>query len=131
LGELGWEGEIVAYVDNDGVRIHYLVEGKGPPLFLHMGFSVDLTGWYEWGYVDALKDDYRLILIDPRGHGKSDKPRDSAAYQAAQRVGDVVAVLDDLGVERTHYLGYSMGGRIGFEVAQLAPSRLCSLIIGA
>jgi pimeloyl-ACP methyl ester carboxylesterase len=95
-----------------------------------MGFSVDLTGWYEWGYVDALKDDYRLILIDPRGHGKSDKPHDPSAYQSAHRVGDVVAVLDDLGVERTHFLGYSMGGRVGFEVAQLAPSRLRSLAIG-
>ena len=73
----------MAYVENDGVRIHYRVEGEGPPLFLHMGFSVDLTGWYEWGYVDALKDDYRLILIDPRGHGKSDKPHDPAAYQSA------------------------------------------------
>ena len=120
----------MAYVENDGVRIHYQVEGDGPPLFLHMGFTVDLTGWYEWGYVDALKDDYRLILIDPRGHGKSDKPHDPAAYQSADRVGDVVAVLDDLGVERTHYLGYSMGGRVGFEVAQLAPSRLRSLVIG-
>ena len=82
------------------------------------------------GYVDALKEDYRLILIDPRGHGKSDKPHDPAAYTSAHRVGDVVAVLDDLGVERTHYLGYSMGGRVGFEVAQLAPSRLHSLVIG-
>ena len=43
----------------------------------------------------------------------------------------MVAVLDDLGVERTHYLGYSMGGRVAFEVAQLAPSRLRSLLIGA
>jgi pimeloyl-ACP methyl ester carboxylesterase len=130
VSELGWEGKTVAYAENDGVRIHYQVEGDGPPLFLHMGFSVDLTGWYEWGYVDALKDDYRLILIDPRGHGKSDKPHDPSAYQSAHRVGDVVAVLDDLGVERTHFLGYSMGGRVGFEVAQLAPSRLRSLAIG-
>jgi pimeloyl-ACP methyl ester carboxylesterase len=75
----------VAYVENDGVRIHYQVEGKGLPLFLHMGFSVDLTGWYEWGYVDALKDDYRVILIDPRGHGKSDKPHDPAASSRPSR----------------------------------------------
>jgi pimeloyl-ACP methyl ester carboxylesterase len=120
----------VPYVENDGVRIHYQVEGEGPPLFLHTGFTVGMLAWYEWGYVDALKDHYRLVLIDPRGHGKSDKPHDSAAYQAAHRVGDVVAILDDLGVARTHYLGYSMGGRIGFEVAQLAPSRLLSLMIG-
>jgi len=118
------------YATNAGVRIHYHVEGAGPPLFLHTGFTADIGGWYEWGYVDALRPDYQLILIDPRGHGQSDKPHDSAAYGEAARVGDVCAVLDDLGIEQAHYLGYSMGGRIGFEVAHLAPSRLHSLMIG-
>ncbi len=118
------------YAVNGGIRIHYQVEGDGPPLLLHHGFTESLEGWREFGYVDALKDDYRLILLDARGHGASDKPHDPAAYEMALRARDVLAVLDELGIERAHYLGYSMGGRIGFDTAKLAPERLRSLMIG-
>ena len=118
------------YADNRGVRIHYEVEGTGPPLVLQHGFTDSIGGWRQFGYVDALKGSYRLILLDARGHGASDKPRDPAAYDMALRASDVVAVLDELGVERAHYLGYSMGGRIGFDTARLALERLRSLLIG-
>ena len=118
------------YVDNRGVRIHYEVEGAGPPLVLQHGLTGSIDNWREFGYVEALRGDYRLILIDARGHGLSDKLHDPAAYDMALRAGDVVAVLDELGVEQTHYLGYSMGGRIGFDLAKLAPERLRSLLIG-
>jgi pimeloyl-ACP methyl ester carboxylesterase len=64
------------YVDNDGVRIHYEVEGHGPSLVLQHGFTHSLRRWYLHGYVDALRNDYELVLIDARGHGKSDKPLD-------------------------------------------------------
>ena len=68
------------YADNDGIRIHYQVEGEGPPLVLQHGFSESVVDWYEVGYVDALRSDYRLILIDARGHGASDKPHDTDSY---------------------------------------------------
>ena len=100
------------------------------PVVLHAGFTVDMHAWYEWGYVDALKPEYRLILVDPRGHGKSDKPHDPAAYEMSLRAGDVLAVLDQLAIQQAHYVGYSMGGRIGFDIAKLAPARLSSLMIG-
>ena len=118
------------HANNDGTRIHYHVEGSGPPVVLHAGFTLDMHAWYEWGYVDALKSEYQLILVDPRGHGQSDKPHDPAAYEMALRAGDVIAVLDALGIGQTHYLGYSMGGRIGFDIAKLASARLRSLMIG-
>ena len=62
------------YANNHGIRLHYQVEGAGPPLVLQHGFSDSLESWYEMGYVTPLKQDYRLILIDARGHGASDKP---------------------------------------------------------
>jgi len=62
------------YADNQGVRIHYQIEGLGHPLVLQHGFTESIEDWYECGYVDALRRDYRLILVDARGHGKSDKP---------------------------------------------------------
>ena len=58
------------FANNQGVRIHYEVEGKGPPLVLQHGFSDSLQTWYELGYVDGLKSDYRLILLDARGHAR-------------------------------------------------------------
>ena len=61
-------------VDNKGVSIHYRVEGNGPPLVLGHGFTDSIDVWYERGYVAALKPKYRLVLIDARGHGQSDKP---------------------------------------------------------
>ncbi len=66
----------MAYASNRGVRIHYQVEGDGPPLVLQHGLFWSVAGWSRVGYVDALKPHYRLILIDARGHGVSDKPHD-------------------------------------------------------
>ena len=118
------------YAHNGGVRIHYEVEGKGPPLVLQHGFTESVVDWYEAGYVDALKPDYRLILIDARGHGDSDKPHDPDAYVLNRRVADIVAVLDALGIEKALYWGYSMGGWIGFGLAKYAKERVRALVIG-
>ena len=57
------------FADHDGVRIHYHLEGDGPPVVMQAGFTLSIGVWYQWSYVDALKRDYRLILVDPRGHG--------------------------------------------------------------
>jgi pimeloyl-ACP methyl ester carboxylesterase len=118
------------YAENEGIRIHYRTEGEGPPLVLHHWSLATLESWYDYGYVSALQDDYQLILLDARGHGASDKPYSPEAYELKKRVEDVVAVLDDLDIIQAHFFGYSMGGWIGFGVAQYAPERFRSLIIG-
>jgi pimeloyl-ACP methyl ester carboxylesterase len=120
----------MAYADNRGVRIHYRIEGSGPPLVLQHGFTQSIDDWYEPGYVDALKRDYRLVLVDARGHGDSDKPHEAGVYPLENRVGDVVAVLDALAIEKAHFWGYSMGGWIGFGMAEFAPKRVDRLVIG-
>ena len=118
------------YADSHGTRIHYIVDGKGPPLLLHHGLSGSFESWKDYGYVDALKPDYRLILIDARGHGRSDKPHDPELYGPEHRVGDVTTVLDDLEIESAHFFGYSYGGRVGLELAKFCPERVLSMIIG-
>lgn len=118
------------FANNQGVRIHYEVESKGPPLVLQHGFTDSLQTWYELGYVDALKPDYRLILVDARGHGASDKPHKPEAYGPECYAGDVVAVMADLRISRAHFFGYSMGGYIAFAMAEYAPDRTHALIIG-
>lgn len=118
------------YATNQGVRIRFEVEGKGVPLVLHHGFTERLETWYWNGFVAALKEEYRLILIDSRGQGDSDKPDDPEAYGLAQRTSDVIVVLDTLGIDRAHYFGYSQGGWSGFGLAKYAPQRVRSLSIG-
>lgn len=120
----------MSYTYNQNVRIHYEVQGDGPPLFLHHALSDSLEGWQDGGWIESLQHHYRLILMDARGHGASDRPHEARAYTLGKRVGDVVAVLDHLGLRRVHYLGYSLGGWVGFGLARLAPERLRSLIIG-
>jgi pimeloyl-ACP methyl ester carboxylesterase len=120
----------MAFANNNGVRIHYQVEGVGPPLVILHGFTDSIVTWYEVGYVDALRGRRKLILIDARGHGESDKPHSTAAYSTEKRVADVVAVLDNLGIDRADIWGYSMGGRSCFAMARHAPDRVRSLIIG-
>lgn len=118
------------FANNNGIRIHYEVEGAGVPLILQHGFTDSLESWYENGYVGTLKRDYRLILVDARGHGGSDKPHETSAYAMERRIADILAVLRDLNIHRAHYSGYSMGGWIGFGMAKYAPDCLNALIIG-
>src|SRR6516162_4544260 len=118
------------YVTNHGVRIHYEVEGSGAPLVLHHGVFGRGEIWQNFGYASVLKRDRRLILLDARGHGASDKPYEPSAYDLPLRVTDVTAVLDALQIDRADYWGYSMGGWIGFGMAKYAPQRCRSLILG-
>jgi pimeloyl-ACP methyl ester carboxylesterase len=118
------------YIDNQRVRIHFRQAGEGPPLVLQHGFSDSIVGWYDAGWVARLERHFRLIMIDARGHGDSGKPHAADAYALAHRVADVLAVLDALALDRVHYLGYSMGGWTGLGLAEAAPERLRTLILG-
>jgi pimeloyl-ACP methyl ester carboxylesterase len=115
---------------DDGRRIAYEVVGEGAPLLLFHGSLASSVLWGTLGYVDALRAAHRLILVDARGHGRSDKPTTMDAYSMERLVGDVIAVLDDCEVLQTAYLGYSLGGRVGYGVAIGAPDRLRALIVG-
>jgi pimeloyl-ACP methyl ester carboxylesterase len=118
------------YASNSGIQIHYEVDGTGPTLVLQHGFTQCLEDWFECGYVAALRSKYQVVLIDARGHGGSDKPRDETSYALDCRAADVTAVLDALGIKKAHFWGYSMGGWIGFGMAKYAPQRVDRLVIG-
>ena len=118
------------FADNEGVKIHYQVEGKGSPIILITGFPGSIKGWYKYGYVDSLKDKYQLILIDKRGHGKSDKPHNPEDYLQEKFANDVGAVMDDLNIDKAHFFGWSFGGYIGIILAKYYPERFHSFILG-
>jgi pimeloyl-ACP methyl ester carboxylesterase len=118
------------YTSNEGVKIHYEIEGQGPPLVLQHGFSGNTQEWRDLPYAEALKSGNRLVLIDARGHGESDKPLSRESYSGKLMTGDVVAVLDDAGIDRAGYFGYSMGGWIGFNLINRHPERFTCFILG-
>jgi len=117
----------VPYANNNGVRIYYEVEGQGPPLMLAHGGTGSLDAWRQFGYVDALRGELRLILFDARGHGRSDRPHEASMSMMAD---DVVAVLDSVGVARAAYWGYSMGSAMGLDLAVRHASRFSGFIFG-
>lgn len=119
------------YVTSAGRRIYYEVSGNGPPLLLHHGFTSNSQAWRFFGFTPVLEQTHTVIALDALGHGQSDKPHDTNAYTQRQRSDDVLAVLDALAIEQTHFLGYSMGGWVGYGLMRHAPHRLKSLMLGA
>jgi pimeloyl-ACP methyl ester carboxylesterase len=98
----------MARLDRDGVAIHYEVHGQGPAILLSHGYSATCRMWD--GQIAALKDRYRVIVWDMRGHGQSDYPTDAVAYSEAATVEDMAAVLRACGEARAVIGGLSLGG---------------------
>src|SRR5260370_16096898 len=120
--------------DSDGVRLHYEVHGAeaGPPVLLVHGFASDYQlNWVGTRWQETLVGaSYRVIGLDCRGHGQSDKPHDPAAYAIDVMAADVRRLLDELQLPSVRYLGYSMGARIGLHSALDFPDRLYRAVFG-
>jgi pimeloyl-ACP methyl ester carboxylesterase len=116
----------------DGTGIAYEVSGTGPVVVLLHGWASDAkANWRETGVAGALEAaGFTGVLPDARGHGRSDKPHDPAAYRPPANARDVVAVLDDLGVASADLVGYSMGSTTAISVAPLEPQRVRRLVLG-
>jgi len=121
----------MADVDRDGVTIRYIDEGTGPPVVLVHGFAASYH--YNWrvpGVIDALiAAGHRVVALDCRGHGTSDKPHDPAAYNGSAMADDVLAVMDAAGVDRADLVGYSMGGFIAAALLVAHPQRFRRVIL--
>lgn len=112
---------------DDGTEIAYEVSGYGEPLLLVHGSGLSKGTWRGLGYIRDLERDFTVIALDLRGHGRSGRPHDVAAYTTAAFVADVDAVLDAAGAGPVHYVGYSFGARIGLRIASEQPARLRTL----
>ena len=124
---------VVPYAKNalDGSRVYFEDDGgAGTPVVVHGGFLDSVATVRDLDLVKALRDEFRLIYVDHRGLGDSDKSYDPEAYAMPLRVADAVAVLDQAGIERAHFIGMSWGGRLGFGIGEHAPQRVLSLVIG-
>src|ERR1700674_2950290 len=112
----------------DGTRLHYIVEGGGPPLVLVGGRTSTIEG-ARWRYIPALQPRFEVIALDNRGTGASDKP--DTPYSTGLMAEDALTVLRDAGETSAHWFGLSMGGMILQQIALARPDAVRSLILGA
>lgn len=103
--------------------------GGGQPVLVYPGFTDPLEYAKVSPLAQALQEDFHLIFADHRGQGRSDKPREVVSYALITRVADAIAVLDTLGIGRAHYIGFSLGARLGFAIGEHAPERVLSLVL--
>lgn len=116
------------YVDNHGVRIHYLDEGSGEPMLLIHGHTFDLRIWDDV-MPGLLASGKRVLRPDLRGHGLSDRP--DTGYHHSHHAADMAAVLAAAGVDSATIVGYSIGGAIALEMALTMPARVTALVLVA
>ncbi len=111
----------------NGFTMNYEVSGNAsaPPVLLHHPLATNLSIWDE--LTAALLPTYRVIRLDARGHGASDAPK--GPYEMRSLASDVVALLDHLGIEKTRYLGLSMGGFVGQILGIEHAARFHSLML--
>lgn len=117
---------------SDGLTIAYFDEGEGDPILLIHGFaSSKEMNWVTPGWVDTLlKDGRRVIALDNRGHGESEKIYEKEAYGADVMSGDAARLIDHLGLERVDVMGYSMGARISAFLSLAHPEKVRSVVLG-
>jgi len=119
------------FFDSAGVPIHYRDQGTGPPVVLVHGFAASArSNWEEPGWIAYLAAKYRVVVLDVRGHGLSGKPHEREAYGRENMSGDVVRLLDHLGIERALLMGYSMGAAISLNAVLNHRERFRASVLG-
>jgi len=109
----------------NGISIYYEEQGKGDPLLLINGLAFPMDLWY--AQIADLSKDFRVIALDNRGIGRSDMPDEE--YSIALMASDAVGLLRELGIDRAHVVGLSMGGFISQEIALSYPAWVHCLIL--
>jgi 2-succinyl-6-hydroxy-2,4-cyclohexadiene-1-carboxylate synthase len=119
----------VPIVEGADVRLNYFVVGEGAPATLLHGFTQSGRSWRE--VISTMPQGWRWVVPDLRGHGET-QTSTGAAFSMEACAADLEMLWDELGIERTHLVGYSMGGRLALHVAARRQRRLMSILtIGA
>ncbi len=117
------------FFDSNGVRIRYVEQGNGDAILLIHNFGNSLDRWIALGVLPNLARDYRVIAFDVRGHGKSGKPQDANGYGKEISL-DAVRLLDHLGIQKVHMIGYSMGARLTAQLLTTHSERFITATLG-
>jgi pimeloyl-ACP methyl ester carboxylesterase len=114
---------------SDGVKIHYVIRGKGEPVILIHGLYSSANGnWQGPGIMTQLAQHYQVIAFDLRAHGQSGKPEGEDQY-GVQMAEDVIRLMDHLQLGKAHLVGYSVGGMIAMKLLTLRPERINSVVL--
>ncbi|HEX8744419.1 MAG TPA: alpha/beta hydrolase [Thermoleophilaceae bacterium] len=114
------EGVEHRWADVNGFRMHYAEAGEGEPVILQHGWP---QNWWAWRHViGPLAERYRVIAPDFRGYGWSEAPR--SGYEKAQLAADVIALMDEIGLDRVRYAGHDWGAYVGYLLGFDHPERL-------
>ena len=126
------EPQYVMAADGQRIATYSWGEDAGLTVLLVHGFaSSTRDNWVNTGWVrDLQRAGYRVLALDQRGHGRSDKPHDPLQYGMRTLADDVEAVLDTYLVDTAFYVGYSLGARVGWEVAQDFRGRVVRVVLG-
>ena len=117
------------FTSRDGVKLHYEVEGSGPPLILHLGAGADSDLWRAAGYVEPLSKAHACVLFDHRGHGASDHPTGIEANHIDRYADDLEDLVCHLGHSSVGFFGWSNGVTVGIKAAQNNPGMFDALIL--
>ena len=115
---------------SDGLKIHYVVVGRGTPVILIHGAGGSAEGnWFANGIAQTLAKNHRVVAIDCRGHGKSDNPP-AGALPNRRMAQDVIELMDHLDIAKAHVHGYSMGSAIAEQMLARYPGRFITVAFG-
>ncbi len=123
------------YFSHQGLRLSYLDNGiisdEIPVIMLH-GFTASAEkNWLETGWIEQLtKANRRVIALDARGHGDSDKPYDSKVYPSNVMIADSLYLMEQLNIAQADFIGYSMGARMSAFAAINAPEKVRKVVFG-
>ncbi len=116
--------------DASGAGTHYVVTGTGEPVVLVHGFAQTHTAWLETPLYADLIQDHKVIAVDLRGHGDSRKPHDPKAY-GLQLQADLTNLLDHLGIDKAHFVGFSLGASVVGDLVVSSPERVQTATMGS
>lgn len=115
------------YTNINGIRLHYVTAGKGPPVILLHGFP---EFWYAWRHqISVLEKHFEVIAPDLRGYGDTEKSPNVEDYQLNHIVDDVAALIKSLGHEKAHIVGHDWGGAVAWRLALDQPNVVDRLVI--
>ena len=113
-----------------GFQINSQTFGEGPGVLLISGMLQAGQDWIDTGYIELLSPSHRVVAVDPLGFGNSDKPHEVDAYDLDGQVADMIAVLDEVGIEKAVVWGYSMGCVVATALAKQHADRTAALVVG-
>jgi pimeloyl-ACP methyl ester carboxylesterase len=117
---------IIPTINSNGINLYYEIHGDGKPIVMIMGLSANID-WWTPEFLKAIADRFKVIIFDNRDAGRSEKSKEEYAIKTF--ADDTIGLIDELGIERAHFLGVSMGGMIAQEIALNYPERVKKLVL--